>query len=157
MQTPFLTGVLGAIFAGLTLAPTIAATEEKLRAEELVARHLEALGTREARAAAPSRIAEGPTHLKILVGGMASLSGRALLFSDRRTLRANLRFDAPSFGGESFSFADDRSEVGFVQPGRRSPLGDFLSVYDDPLREGLLGGVLSASGRSWTFPCASPG
>lgn len=131
--------------SALTLASVADAKDAKPTVEEVLARHLEAIGPAEARAAVHSRIGEGIVALRIMVGGSAQLAGRALLYSGAGTERVNLRFDDPNYYGESFNFVDGKSDTGYFQPGHRSPIGTFLAVYDDPLRERLLAGVLSAN------------
>ncbi len=135
-----------AIAASLLLLPSLAAAKDaKPTAEDLVARHLESIGPAEARAAIRSRMAQGPVRFKVLIGGASDLAGVSLFYSEARSLRASLRFGAPDYNGESFGFANDKVDVGFFQPGRRSEIASFLASYDEPLREGLLGGALSTA------------
>lgn len=129
----------------LLLVAPARAGEPRLDAQGLVARHLESVGSASGREALRSRIAEGVTELRILVGGSGNMNGRALLFSDPSGFRASLRFNAPDYSGESFGFVQDRIDVGMMRPGIRSEIGHFLATYDEPLREGLLGGALSVS------------
>jgi hypothetical protein len=110
-----------------------------------LAKHLDAVGSAEARSAVKSRIAEGSVGLHVLVGGTAILQGRALVYTDAANRRFNLRFDNKDYYGEAFTMTGDKTETAFVQPARRSPIGTFLSIYDEPLREGLLGGLLSTA------------
>lgn len=140
------------LLSSLSLASPADAKDAKLSVEELVAKHLESIGPAEARAALHARIGEGVVALRILLGGTAQLAGRALLYSEPGSERINLRVDDPNYSGESFSLVGGKVDVGFFQPGRRSPLADFIAAYDDPLREGLLTGVLSLD-----WPLSDPG
>jgi hypothetical protein len=133
------------VVAAASAVPPAQAKEPKLTAEDVVTGHLLALGPAEVRSATRSRIAEGSVALKILVGGTAHLTGRALLYSEPGTQRINLRFDEPNYYGESFTLVGDKSDAGFAQPSRRSPIGSFFATYDDSLREGILTGALSTS------------
>lgn len=126
------------------LAPA-AARDEKLTSDELVTRHLASLGAPEALAAVSSRIAEGTASLRVAVGGSATIGGRLLFFSAGRQMRASLAFSAADYRGESLAFDGQKTDIGFMMPGRRSDLGTFLSKYDVILREGLLGGALSTA------------
>jgi hypothetical protein len=55
-----------------------------------------------------------------------------------------MKFSSQAYPAESFSLEGGLADVGFVQPGKRSGLGNFVSTNDVILREGLLGGVLNA-------------
>jgi hypothetical protein len=132
------------VLVSLALAAPALAKEPKLTPEQLVAKHLEALGSAEDRASAATHLAEGSVALKVLIGGAGNLQGRVQLASEAESFRAVLGFDAPDYGGESWAFLGDRAQVGLMYVGgQRSPIGAFLSENDDALREGLLGGVLS--------------
>ena len=135
---------LAAAMLLLLATRSAAAGEPKLTAEALVARHLEALGSSLAAAASP-RVLEGACHLEIRRGGAADIGGRTRVRSEGKRLRIDLKFDSSAYWGESLSYDGDRVEIGFIQPVRRSPLGNFLSAYDTLLKEGLVGGVLSTA------------
>ena len=62
------------------LAPVLAEGPE-LELEELVARHLEALGSPEALSAIQNRTAQGVGRLELLTGGSGSLEGPAIFVS----------------------------------------------------------------------------
>jgi hypothetical protein len=55
-----------------------------------------------------------------------------------------MKYPSEGYPAESLGLRDGKAEVGFVLPGRRSALGNFLSTNEVILREGLLGGVLNA-------------
>ena len=121
----------------------LAAPNPKLTADDVVVKHLESLGTPEARSSVTSRIAQGAVRMRIKVNGVGEVNGRAYLFGDPTRFRAALPFDFSDYWGEHFFSDSERVQVGFSQPGERSPLGEFLRIYQLPLAEGLFGGVLS--------------
>lgn len=128
----------------LLLASSATAGEPRLTAESLVARHLEALGT--ASAGSPeARVLEGACRMEIKRGGAADIPGRARFSSEGRRFRVDLKFDHSNYWGESFAFDGDKVDVGFIQPVKRSPLGNFMNAYDAILKEGLVGGALSTA------------
>ncbi len=109
-------------------------------AAEIVARHLDAIGSAEARSAVASRQAEGTCRLDITRGGAGHLAGgRARLTSDGRRFKLELPLPHSDYWGESFSFDGKSTDVGYVQQRRRSVLGEFLNTYDSILEEGLFG------------------
>ena len=126
------------------LAPVLA-EDPKLEPEELVARHLEALGPPEILSAVQSRTAEGEGQLELQAGGAASLQGPALFVSEGRKILLSIQFGAVNYPAEEVSFDGEECYVGYTQPGTRSQLGHFLYLYDDLVEEGLLGGVLSTA------------
>lgn len=123
----------------------LSAKDPKIGAQEVVAGHLLSLGTPEARADVTSRIAEGKVQMRIIVGGVGTVDGRAYLFGEKTKFRAALPFDFNDYWGEHYSTDGDNVDVGFSQLNLRSPLGNFLSRYPALVKEGLVGGVLSTS------------
>ena len=137
------------LVAILTLAGGGAAqADQKPSAESIVARHLEALGAADPRAAQALRVVYGSCHFEIRRGGGGSLEGKARVSSEGRRVRVELGFSSSEYYGETLAYDGRKVEVGFMQPGRRSPLGEFLGTYDVLLKEGLVSGVLSTA---WPF------
>jgi len=115
-----------------------------LKPEEVIAKHLEALGTPQARAAAKSRVVEGDAHFKTLVGGVGLLDGKAAIVSEDRKLQFMVKFANTAYGGERFIFNGDKAQISANTAGQvRSSFGEFVYSQDAILREGLLGGALS--------------
>ena len=134
-----------ALFGLLLLAGPVllSAQRRKLTAEDVVGRHLDSLGTPEARSRVMSRVAQGAVRMRIKVGGVGEVKGRAYIFGDSTRFHAALPFDYTDYWGEHFLADGENVQVGLSQPGERSPLGEFLRVYQLPLAEGLFGCVLS--------------
>jgi hypothetical protein len=132
----------------LTLVAALAAASagagEKMKPEEVIAHHLDALGTAEARAAA--RSAEGSCTMSAPAsGGVAgALLGRFSFTSEPGRSRLTMKFSSEGYAAETFALEGGRPDIGFVLPGKRSALGHFVSMNEVILREGLLGGVLNA-------------
>jgi hypothetical protein len=121
----------------------LADSNPKLTADDVVVKHLESLGTPEARSSVTSRIAQGTVRMRIKVSGVGDVNGRAYMFGDPTRFHASLPFDYSDYWGEHFLSDGEKVQVGFSQPSERSPLGEFLRIYQLPLAEGLFGGVLS--------------
>ena len=126
------------------LAPLLAEGPE-LEPEELVARHLEALGPPEVLSTIHNRTTQGVGQLVVLTGGTGSLEGPAIFVSEGRKSFFSIQFNQLYYAAEEISFDGEECYVGNIQPGIRSQLGQFLYQYDDILEEGLLGGVLSTA------------
>jgi hypothetical protein len=121
-----------------------AADGPQMTAEELVAKHLAAIGTPEARAAAKSRGVDGGAKFEFLsVGGAGNGLGTMKLATDGNKLRLAIDLNTSNYTGEDFICDGSRVSIaGFVY-GKKSMLGAFIDQRQELLKEGLLGGVLS--------------
>jgi len=121
------------------------AQASKLTWQEIVAKHLESIGSAEARAAVQSRLAEGTVQFGEIIFGTVKIPGTAELLCQGRKTKTVLRFSQPQYRGEQFVFDGKASQVATTDPGTRSPLGTFLFEQAEILGEGLLGGTLFTS------------
>jgi hypothetical protein len=126
-------------------APVSSARQEKLKPEQLIAKHLESIGASEKLKEVKTRSTAGATHVDFRVGGQASLNGQGNIVSEANAVRAGFNFPALEYPGEQLGFDGEKVMVGQVSPGNRSPLGRFLYENEVLLREGLLFGSLSTS------------
>jgi hypothetical protein len=134
-----------AFFVALTnwCAVPLYGGDAAMKPEELVARHLDSLGSKEARAAAKTRVVQGAAVYRILVGGGGIAEGKTGLVSDGRKLRFMMKFQT-DYRGETFVSDGEAVHVAFSNSNQsRSPLASFVTTYDVIVRDGLLGGVLS--------------
>jgi hypothetical protein len=144
--------VLACIFCLLPLN----ARGQALSAEELVAKHLAAVGSPEARAAVKSRVAQGNAVFKILVGGGGQILGTSGMVSEGRKQRFLMRFQQ-NYRGENFLSNGDKVSIGFSNSDQsRSGLASLMYAQDAPLREGLWGGVLSTGWPLLDVPGRQP-
>jgi hypothetical protein len=121
------------------------AQNQKLKSEELVARHLDSVGTAEARSKASTRVASGETRFVVRLGGSANVDGQAMMVSSGAKLRFGIRLPLNDYPGEDMAFDGAKVATGLLPQGRRSQLSAFLSSQNLPLREGLIGGTLSTA------------
>jgi hypothetical protein len=132
-------------FFSLLLSGSAPAQDQKMTAEALVARHLESIGPAEARSKAALRVASGKTNLIIRIGGASSLEGQAMIVSKGAKLRFGMRFAQPDYPGEDLAFDGNKATTALLPQGRRSGLSAFINSQNLPLKEGLMGGVLSTA------------
>ncbi len=116
---------------------------QKLTVEEVITRHLSAVGAG-AVTRKTSNI-QGRGKLQILVGGRAALTGPFYLQSRDKEFSYLLHFNISDYEHERLIANSEEADLGFITPGAHSPLGDFLYVHKLILREGLWGGVLSTA------------
>src|SRR4051812_22236286 len=120
------------------------AADATLKPEELVSRHLEAIGSAAARAAAKNRVVQGTAVYRILVGGGGRAQGKTGLVSDDHKLRFMVKLPGVDYLGETFVYDGQEVRVAFSNSNKsRSPFASFISTYDAIIREGLFGGALS--------------
>jgi len=128
----------------LLFASSVGIAQEKaIEIPELVSRHLDAIGSAGARNAVKSRFAAGTVKFVGRVGLTSNLEGSVGFVSLRPKTRYSVKFPATQYPGEQMAYDGKNVEVGFLPAGRRSPLSLFIQQQDLPLKDGLLGGVLS--------------
>lgn len=115
---------------------------QKISAEEVVAKHLESIGSAEARKGIKNQVASGLVQYTVLrkqTGG----SGRIVIASEGQKLIYGMTFSIPSYPAETVVFDGKNVKVAFAISNARSEFGDYLYRYKDTVTEGLLGGVLN--------------
>jgi hypothetical protein len=144
------TATLAFVVALLFIAASRVATvpvvaEEKMKAEELIAKHLESIGTAEARAAARNRIITGVSELSLKQGGTGNLLGSALMASEGDKNLLMMAFESSDYPAEKIGYNGHKLGVQPIRPGVRTPLGNFFRTHEEMFREGLVGGTLTQS------------
>lgn len=129
--------------ANTRMAPAPVAAEEKIKPEELIAKHLESIGTAEARAAKRNRIITGISELSLKQGGTGNLLGSALMASEGDKNLLMMAFDSPDYPAEKIGYNGHKLGVQPIRPGVRTPLGNFFRTHEEMFKEGLVGGTLS--------------
>ncbi len=123
----------------------VRARDEKIKPEELVARHLASIGTPEAIAAARTRVMGGTAQVNFRLGGHGELRGKAGIVSEQEKIRVGLTFASLDYPGEQLGYDGNQITTGWVRPGQRSPFSEFAYLHDVMLREGLLGGTTTTA------------
>jgi hypothetical protein len=112
---------------------------------DLVKKNLDSIGNEQARAGVKSCIAQGGLHYVVLTGAIGTQDGKLVLASEENRMVSLLKLPNPIFHGERFITDGKKTSVAEITPGIFSPLGAFVRVHDEVLKEGLLGGVLSTN------------
>ena len=134
-----------ALFVLFFLISILPAAAQKMKAEDVLAKHLDSIGTAEARAATKTFITVGDVEVKLLSQKSVETKGRVVLASSGVKNFFGMKLDANNYSNEKFSFDGKKAKVGFVRTGTRSLLGNFILSNALMLEEGLLGGTLSTS------------
>lgn len=131
--------------AAVLLCASASTQDKKLTIEELIAHHLDSIGSAQARALAKNRVVSGTVKLISRVGAASEIEGQAAIASSGVKLRYSMRFPSPQYPGEQFGYDGSKVNTGFLPGGRRSPMSLYLEQQNMPLRDGLLGGTLSTA------------
>ncbi len=143
--TKWVVSTLMFLIAAVSTSSTALSHKDKLTAEEVVAKHLESIGTSEARAAVKSRVILGSVLAVSRIGGSGQAAGRAVLASEGNRSLMGMSFDIPQYPRENMGFDGKKLTVADLTPGVRSTLGQFFMPHEMPFKEGLLEGTLSAA------------
>lgn len=118
---------------------------QKLKPEEILAKHLDSIGTAQARAADKSRIAVGDAEVIFVTQKSPAAKGRIVLASAGAKNFLGLNTNSINYPLEKLSYDGSRAKVGFVRTGVRSVFGNFVVANGILVEDGLLGGTLSSS------------
>ena len=140
--------LLAAICSWCLLTPMAGA--EKIKAEELLARHRASVGTDDALAAYQTAGMQGTGQFRMLRGGTGNLEGRVAMISDALKSRFSLDLGHLLYSGEQFISDGKKVEIQYVrkETQTRSDLGMFLFRYPQLIKNGLWGGSLT---RTWAL------
>jgi len=123
-----------------------AVAQEKLTAEDIVARHLESIGPAAARAAIKSRSARANAQFDVVLGSPSGhAEGNALLVCLDRRVSFAMRYPGTKYPDEQFVYDGRSVQVALGNTRQRSALGDFLYRHHVLMSEGLFGGALRTS------------
>lgn len=118
---------------------------QKLTPAEVVAKHLNSIGSTKVRAAVTTRIIAGTSQVIFRTEPTGQAIGRAVIASEGSKSLLGMSFPSPVYPREQFGFNGSSFIAAFVTPGVRSVLGSFLMSNDTIFKQGLMGGVLSGA------------
>jgi len=118
---------------------------QKLKREEVVARHLESIGSAKERSAVKTRIISGTSQVIFRTPPPGQATGRAVLASEGNKNLIGMSFPSPVYPREELGFNGNSFIAAYVTPGNRSSLGSFLMTHDLIFKQGLMGGTLSSA------------
>lgn len=112
---------------------------EKMTAEEVIARHLKALG----KIGQKNRVISGACSFNLQMKSAGAATGLAVLASEGKKSLIGMAFNLQDYPQEKIGYDGKRIYVAYTLPGRRSFFGTFLLSNDLLMREGLMTGTLS--------------
>jgi hypothetical protein len=132
----------------------VCARDQKPAAEEIVARHIECIGSPETLAAVKSRTLYGIVAVRMPFGtvpeilpepGTRNDPSNFLFASTESQMGMVVKFYNLYYTGEHLAFDGKDVTISITASGKRSPFADFVAIYDGVMREGFLGGTLSTT------------
>ncbi len=127
----------------LIVATTFPLLAADVKSDEVVARHLDSIGTAAIRAAAKTRVVQGSAQFKMIVGSGGELEGKGGFVSEQRKSNFVLKFNNDYRGEQIVSDGDKAYVAATLSNHKRSNFGEFIHSQDFVVKEGLLGGDLS--------------
>lgn len=117
---------------------------QRLDSADVIARHRSAIGTAAALASIKNQMIVADAQFTFK-GAANVISGKSLLLSTSGKSLWGFNFASNDYPQDRFGFDGRSVKVGRATPSARSLIGEFLHNNRDILKEGLLGGALSAS------------
>ena len=141
MKTFFSFAVLACTF----IFTVPASADTKLTPAELIAKHLESIGSQEARARVRGTPINGSAMVTVRLCGEGQVDGKVLIGSHGKMNLIDMNFDTAGYLYELMRFDGKDLHVSQFRPGSRTCLGQFFVAHSDVFKEGLVGGTLSES------------
>ena len=116
-----------------------------MKPEDLVAKHLLAIGTLNTRSSLAKRIIAGTSKVTFRTPPPGQATGRAVMASEGIKSLIGMSFASPVYPREEFGFDGHSFMAAYVTPGVRSVLGEFLMTHGVIFKQGLMGGTLSTA------------
>jgi hypothetical protein len=131
----------------------VAVVGQKMKPEDVIAKHLESIGTAEKRSAVTSMLVVGDVLVTFVTQKNQTAQGRLVVASSGEKIFLGMNLNAVDYPLEKFSFDGKDAKVAYVRTTERSTLGNFILSNKLLLEESLLGGTLSTS---WALANLSP-
>jgi hypothetical protein len=113
-----------------------------LTPETIVAKHLDSIGTAQARNSVKSRVVQAAATYRIHSGGSGAIDGKSIIASEGRKSNFLFKINTNGYRGEQFICDGDKTSIaGTYADHTRSEFGDFLLGQNVVVREPLLAGV----------------
>ena len=125
-----------------------AADNPKLKAEEIIARHVESLGGAELLGTISSYVIKGTCKYTFKSGVTGQAEGNVVLVSEGNKSLIAMEFGGTDYPAERVAFDGSQISTSYLRPAARTPLGSFVLLEQAIVKEGLLGGALSST---WPF------
>jgi len=127
----------------LTIVPSISG--QKLKPEEVIAKHLDSIAPAEKRATIKTMIASGEVRVEFVSQKNQPATGRIVIASEGNKMFYGMQLNAGDYPFEKVIFDGSKSDVALIRAGGRSVLGNFLQANNGIISGGLVGGIYKTS------------
>lgn len=115
---------------------------QDLKIEEVVSKHTDSIGKTDKRKELKNMMLLGTSEFSSKLPERKS-AGKVAIVSDASNLLVISSFAADSYPFEKIGIFNSKLNIPFINPGVRSPLGDFLWEHQSVLKSGLFSGSMS--------------
>ncbi len=129
----------------------VAADDNKLSTEDIIGKHLDSIGKPEARKELKTLTVVGKSKAVSKGRGAGETTGIVVMASDGKKNMIGMKFDNNDYPGERMGFDGKYFTVGWISPGVRSNLGEFMLFNHNSFEVGILGGVLSTGWELYNY------
>src|SRR5262245_13354978 len=123
----------------ITTGAVLSAIGQDLSADDIIAKHLDSIGTKAKRDEIKNRIALGTSSFESKLPPKKTV-GKALIASDATDLYFLASLASKEYPFEKIGYFNTKISLPFVVAGARSPLGAFLADHEKILSDGLFAG-----------------
>jgi len=131
------------LLAFAMIAPSVSG--QKLKAEEIIAKHLSSIASPEKLSSIKSLIAVGEVKVDFITQKNQPASGRIVLTSQGGRSFLGMQLNATDYPRAMVIFDGSKTDVSMLGGRRRSLLGNFIQSNSSIVSQGLMGGTLMTS------------
>jgi len=136
---------LPAIFLSFLIAAPFVNGQEKLKAEEVIQKHLLSIAPADKLSSIKSLIAVGEVRVEYLTQKNQPATGRIVVASEGNKMFFGMQLNATDYPQEKVIFDGSKVDVSLVRAGTRSVLGNFIQSNGPIVSQGVISGTLSTS------------
>lgn len=129
-------------------ATSIVRADEKMKPEEVIAKHLESIGSKEKRDATKDKVVSAEVLYTVTAPRNVAANGKAVFASAGNKSLFGMSLNLPNYASEQIVYNGKSVKVTDAIPGTRSVLGEFMRSYDEIVSGGLFNGIL---GSDWAL------
>jgi hypothetical protein len=121
---------------------SLSVTAQKMKAEDVIAKHLDSVGTSENRNKIKNQTILGTVSFALALDKNSLYNGKFVFASDMGKRLFGIAFTTDIYPFEKISYNEDKLKIAFTRSGSRSALGSYLFRYEGIIKQGLLGGAI---------------
>jgi hypothetical protein len=133
------------LLISLVFTASFSVDAQKLKPEEIIAKHIASLGSAEKLASIKSLVAVGEVRVNYITQKNQPATGRIVIASEGNKLFFGMQLNAADYPQEKIIFDGSKTDVAMVRAGNRTPLGNFVQSNSGIVSQGLMSGALSTS------------